>query len=124
MKRVIKIGGVSLDNPPFWIESFDIKNVKGVSFNTLSGGKIIYESIKRNSAMNLTLESRDTGWIKEETLKNIITLADYLGVEIDVTFSDNTTAKARFRLEERAIEYEPLFDGSKWYKVTIRMAFV
>ena len=74
--------------------------------------------------MNLTLESRDTGWIKEETLKNIITLADYLGVEIDVTFSDNTTAKARFRLEERAIEYEPLFDGSKWYKVTIRMAFV
>jgi hypothetical protein len=124
MKRVIKIGGVSLDNPLFWIESFDIKNVKGVSFNTLSGGKIIYESIKRNSAMNLTLESRDTGWIKEETLKNIITLADYLGVEIDVTFSDNTTAKARFRLEERAIEYEPLFDGSKWYKVTIRMAFV
>ena len=124
MKRVIKIGGVSLDNPLFWVESFDIKNVKGVSFNTLSGGKIIYESIKRNSAMNLTLESRDTGWIKEETLKNIITLADYLGVEIDVTFSDNTTAKARFRLEERAIEYEPLFDGSKWYKVTIRMAFV
>ena len=124
MKRVIKIGGVSLDNPLFWIESFDIKNVKGVSFNTLSGGKIIYESIKRNRAMNLTLESRDTGWIKEETLKNIITLADYLGVEIDVTFSDNTTAKARFRLEERAIEYEPLFDGSKWYKVTIRMAFV
>ena len=124
MKRVIKIGGVSLDNPLFWVESFDIKNVKGVSFNTLSGGKIIYESIKRNSAMNLTLESRDTGWIKEETLKNIITLADYLGVEIDVTFSDNTTAKARFRLEERAIEYEPLYDGSKWYKVTIRMAFV
>ena len=124
MKRVIKIGGIELDNPLFWVESFDIKNVKGVSFNTLSGGKIIYESIKRNSAMNLTLESRDTGWIKEETLKNIITLADYLGVEIDVTFSDNTTAKARFRLEERAIEYEPLFDGSKWYKVTIRMAFV
>ena len=124
MKRVIKIGGVSLDNPLFWVESFDIKNVKGVSFNTLSGCKIIYESIKRNSAMNLTLESRDTGWIKEETLKNIITLADYLGVEIDVTFSDNTTAKARFRLEEKAIEYEPLYDGSKCYKVTIRKAFV
>ena len=124
MKRVIKIGGVSLDNPLFWVESFDIKNVKGVSFDTLSGGKIIYESIKRNSAINLTLESRDTGWIKEETLKNIITLADYLGVEVDVTFSDNTTAKARFRLEEKAIEYEPLYDGSKWYKVTIRMAFV
>jgi len=63
---------------------------------------------------NLTLESRDTGWIKENTLEQIITLADYLGVEIDVTFADNTTSKARFRLEEKAIEYEPLFDGSNW----------
>jgi hypothetical protein len=73
---------------------------------------------------NLTLESRDTGWIKEETLYELLKIANNLGVEIDVTFSDNTTAKARFRLEEKVVEYEPLFDGSKWYKVTIRMAFV
>ena len=124
MKRVIKIGSIKLDNPLFWVESFEVRNVKAVSFNTLSGSKIIYESIKRKSVNNLTLESRDTGWIKEDTLEQIITLADYLGVEVDVTFADNTTSKARFRLEERAIEYEPLFDGSKWYKVTIRMAFV
>ena len=124
MNRAVKIGGMSLDYPLVWVESFEVKSVKGVSFNTLSGGKIIYESINRNSAMNLTFESRDTGWIKEETLYELLNIANNLGVEVDVTFSDNTTAKARFRLEEKAIEYDPLFDGSKWYKVTIRMAFV
>jgi hypothetical protein len=124
MKRVVKIGGISLDNPLFWVESFEIKNVKAVSFETLGGGKIVYESVKRGSANNLTLESRDTGWIKEETLENLINLIDYLGVEVDVEFSDGGIKKARFRLEEKAIEYEPLYDGSKWYKVTIRMAFV
>jgi hypothetical protein len=124
MKRVIKIANIKLDNPLFWVESFEVRSVKALSFNTLSGGKIVYESIKRNNATNLTLESRDTGWIKEETLYELLKIANNLGVEIDVTFADNTTSKARFRLEERAIEYEPLFDGSKWYKVTVRMAFV
>ena len=112
MKRVIKIANIKLDNPLFWVESFEVRSVKALSFNTLSGGKIVYESIKRNNATNLTLESRDTGWIKEETLYELLKIANNLGVEIDVTFADNTTSKARFRLEEKAIEYEPLFDGS------------
>ena len=61
---------------------------------------------------------------KRRDVYELLKIANNLGVEIDVTFADNTTSKARFRLEERAIEYEPLFDGSKWYKVTVRMAFV
>jgi hypothetical protein len=47
MKRVKKIGTIKFDHNLFWLESFDVKNVKGISFNTLDGGSIVYESIKR-----------------------------------------------------------------------------
>jgi hypothetical protein len=122
MKRVKKIGSIKLDNHLFWLESFDLKNVKGVSFNTLDGGKIVYESIKRGSANNITLDSKDYGWQLEDTIEKIMLLADDLDVTTTITFTDDTEIKVRFRVEENeVIKVEQKYEGSKWYNVTIKM---
>jgi len=125
MKRVKKIGDIELDNHLFWLESFDLKNVKGISFNTLDGGKIVYESIKRGSANNITLDSKDYGWQLEETIEKIMLLADELDVTTSITFTDNTEIKVRFGIEESdVIKVEQKYEGCKWYSVTIKMARV
>jgi len=52
-------------------------------------------------------------------------MANDLGVEVTLTTTDDTTIKARFRLEEdEVIKVEQVFEGSKWYKVVIKMARV
>ena len=125
MKRVKKIGSIKLDNHLFWLESFDLKNVKGVAFNTLDGGKIVYESIKRDIANNITLDSQEYGWQLEETIEKIVLLADELDVTTTITFIDDTEIKVRFRIEESdVIKVEQKYEGSKWYSVTIKMARV
>jgi len=124
MIRIKKIGGIELDNPLYMLESFEIKNVKAVSFNTLGGSKIVYESIRRDNANNITLDSMENGWLRLETLQKIVNLANELGLTVDLTTTDNSTVKARFRLEEKeVVKAEPLFEGSEWYKVTIKMAY-
>ncbi len=125
MIKIIKIGDIKLDNPLFFKESYEAKNVYAKKFLTLGGNSVIFESIKRNNANNITLDSLESGWISEETLKKIAILANDLGVEVELTTADNKTIKARFRNEEEnVIYYEPLYDGSKWYKVKIKLAYV
>ena len=125
MKRVKQIGNIPLDNHLFWVETFNIKSVKGISFNSLDGGKIVYESIKRGSANNITLNSQDYGWQLEETIKKIVALADGLDVTTTIIFTDDTEMKVRFRIEENeVIKTEQKYEGSKWYNVTIKMAKV
>jgi len=125
MVRIKNIGGIELDNSLFFLESFQVKNVQAKSFKTLDGGAVIYESIKRDNANNLTLDSKENGWLKEETISKLVAMANDLGVEVTLTTTDDTTIKARFKLEEdEVIKVEQVFEGSKWYKVVIKMARV
>ena len=125
MIKISKIGDITLENNLFLLESFEVRNVKAVGFNTLDGGKVIYESIKRDNANNITLDSKESGWINENTLKNIITIANDLGVTVALTTKDGATINARFRLEEAdAISAEQIYEGSRWYKVVLKMARV
>jgi dissimilatory sulfite reductase (desulfoviridin) alpha/beta subunit len=125
MIRVIKIGDILLDNPLFYKETFEVKNVTAKSFLSLSGNSVIFERYKKNNTNTITLESGDSGWISEETLKKIYSLANELGIEVPLYTKEGLLTNVRFKTEEeRVIEYEQIFEGSKWYKVIIRMAFV
>ncbi|MEO1953536.1 MAG: hypothetical protein ABGW74_02410 [Campylobacterales bacterium] len=125
MVRIKNIGGIELESSLFLVESFSVKNVQAVSFKTLDGGAVIYESIKRDSANNITLDSRENGWIDENTISKLVSMANDLGVEVMLTTTDGATIKARFRLEEdEVIKAEQIYEGSKWYKVVIKMARV
>jgi len=123
MTRIKNIGGIELESSLFLIESFAVKNVQAVKFETLDGGAVIFESIKRDSANNITLDSRENGWLKEDTISKLVSIANDLGIEVTLTTADDATLKARFRLEEsEVIKAEQIYEGSKWYKVVIKMA--
>jgi len=126
MRKVIKIGSINLDYPLFIKEEFLQKNVRAVAFDTIGGSKIVYESIKRNSANYITLISKDSGWQKEATINNILNLADDLDVETTLTFSDNTTLKVRFAYElGEVIKTEDVInENGNWFKVEIKMCRV
>ena len=125
MKRVKKIGSIELDNHLFWLETFELKNVKGTTFNTLSGGRVVFEAQKRDTAINITLDSKDYGWQLEDTIEKIMLLADDLDVTTTITFTDDTEIDVRFRVEENeVIKAEQKYEGSKWYSITIKMAKV
>ena len=125
MLMVKKIGGIELENKLWFKESFDVKNVRGIAFNTIGGGKVVYESIKRNNANYITLESKNNGWIKEDTLKKIATLADDIGVETTIVFDNDNEVKVRFAYEKgEVIKAEPIYEGSKWYRVEINLCRV
>ena len=125
MKRVKQIGNIPLDNHLFWVETFELKNVKGTVFNTLAGGRVVFETQKRDTAINITLDSKDYGWQLGQTIEKILAIADDIGVVVPITFTDDTEIEARVRVEENeVIKAEPKYEGSKWYNVTIKMAKV
>ena len=123
MRKVIKIGSIKLDYPLFIKEEFLQKNVKAVAFETIGGSKIVYESIKRSSANYITLISKDSGWQKEATINNILTLADDIEVETEITFKDDTTLKVRFAYElGEVIKTEDVInENGNWFKIEIKM---
>ena len=122
MVRVVKIGDIDLDNPLFIKESFAIKNVQAVASRTVGGGTIVYESQKQTNANYLTLASFETGWQREETIEAIRTLADDLGVITTITTQSGDLLAVRFAHEKaEVIKAEPLYDGSRWYRVEISM---
>ena len=123
--RVVNLGGIEFDNPLFIKEEFSLKDVKGKAFNTLNGGVIVYESVKRGNANYITLISKESGWIKKETLDNVLTLLDDLNVEVDLTMDNGSVVKVRPALEkDEVIKVEELFENSKWYRVEIALCRV
>jgi hypothetical protein len=125
MIRIVKIKDILLDNPLFYKESFEVKNVEAKRFMSISGNSVIFERYKKNNANNITLESLKNRWITEETLKKLFLIANDLEVKVPLYTKDGLFTYARFRIEEdNVIEYEQIFEGASWYKVTIRMAFV
>ena len=125
MKKVVSIENIKLDNPLFIKESFPINNVRASVFRTLGGGVVVYESVKRENDNYITLQSSDTGWIKEETLESIRAIADNVGVRTYIVLEDGTSINVRFAYEKgEVIQAEPIFDGSPWHKVEIKLCKV
>jgi hypothetical protein len=120
MRKVIKIGDIVLDHPLFIKEEFDVKNVQGTAFDTIGGGKVVFESVKRHNANYYTLTSFENGWLKEDTVRKIIMLADNIGVETTITFDSGSTANVRFAYEKgQIVKAEPIFENSEWFKVEV-----
>jgi len=119
MVRVKNIGGIELDNPLFILESYKSKNVVAKVFETLSNSKIVYESYKRNPT--ITLDSKEGGWISEDTLKNILMLSDDLDVTTTLTTTQDKEIKVRFKHEmaQGFVEYSELYEGSRFYKIKL-----
>jgi len=126
MRRISKIGSITLDYPLFIKEEFDSKNVKGVAYSTLSGGKIIYETVKRNNANYITLISKDSGWQKEQTIDNILILLDDIDVSTTITDKNDIITNVRPAVENGNIvtTTDAINEAGSWVKVTINLCEV
>ena len=124
--RVVKIADIELEYPLWVKEEFSNKRAKAVSFRTLSGGILVYESTKRDNSNYITLESRKGGWIKKDTIKNILDIVDDVGVVLPLTFDTGEVINVRPALEKGdIIQVEDIItDGSSWKKVTINFCRV
>ena len=123
MTKIKDINGIKFEYPLFIKEEFNLKTVKGKALNTLNGGKIVYETIKRNSGVYITLISKDSGWIREETLKKVLVLLDDIGVETYITTIENTQIKVRPAVEVGEVikTSDVINEDSGWYKVEIAL---
>ena len=123
MRRVKKIGDIELDYPLFIKEEFNTIQAKAVTAPTLGGSIVVFESYKRGNANYITLISKESGWIKEETLKKVLTLLDDLDVEVDLTLDDDSTIKVRPALEKGEIIkwYDVVNENGGWFKVEINL---
>jgi len=123
--RAIKIGDIELENGLWIKEEFYPRHVQAKSFTTIGGGGVVFESVKRNSLNYITLDSKESGWIRKETLQKILFLSDDVGVEVDLIFDDGGSVRVRFAHEKgEVIRAEAIYEGSKWYRVEISLCRV
>lgn len=126
MTRIVKVGGIILDYPLFIKEEFDTKYVQGKAFDTLSGGKVIYETVKRNNANYITLISKDSGWQKEDTVQNLLVMLDSLDVLTTITDKNGIITNVRPAVEKGNIitTEDVINEAGAWLKVTINLCEV
>ena len=124
MTRIKMIGNILLDFDLFIKEEFNTNsNVQGKAFTTLSGGILVYETVKRNNSNYITLISKDSGWLLEDTVKNILLLLDDLGVVTTITDKSGIITPVRPAVEKGSIVNvtDAVNEDGKWLKVTIRL---
>ena len=124
MIRIMKIGNIELNYGLFIQEELNTtNNVQGKAFKTLSGGIIVYEKMKRGNAQYITLISKDSGWQKEETVENILSLLDNIDVQTTITDKLGIITQVRPAVEKGTIVNvsDVINEDGKWLKVTIRL---
>lgn len=121
MADYCKIGDITLDNMPIWIDEFAWTRVRATIEPTLTGMSKQYRVLSSDRGRKVTLESReDTGWLYKPTL--ILLKAD----EIACATSGYTrklemycgtvgyTANVIYRSDEDggAVNFQPVFPVS------------
>ena len=121
MTKIKKIANIELTYPLFIKEEFASRNVKAKTFETIGGGVVVYERVKRDNSNYITLISKDSGWVGKSTLKEILTLGDGLGVEITIQDTDNVITNVRFahELGDFLKAEDILHENGEWFKVEI-----
>ena len=71
--------------------------------------------MKLAGANELTLESFETGWLKESTIQSLVLLANRLGGEVDVVI-DGNVRKARFDVLLHVFQSVLLMNKSHGYQ--------
>ena len=127
MKKVIRIENIVLNYGMWWTERDRANQVVAETERTIDGTLLVFEQLNRVSAQNITLESRDDGWQTEAKKDAIINLSNSsIGADVEIEFSDGTTRMCRFAYEvsDGSVQFEPLYDGSEWFKGKVYLALV
>ena len=126
MTRVESLGGVVFEYPLFIKDDFSLRSVRGSAFDTLGGSKVVFEGVKRASAVYVTLISKESGWVREDTLNKIVALLDDVDVEVELVTTTGASFKVRPAVElgEVVKASDAVHEDGGWLKVEILLCKV
>jgi len=126
--KITHIGNIELTYPLWWEDFNKSDTFFSSTETTITGGTIVWNTVRDNSGKSVTLNSRGDGWQKISVKDAIISLANSTNTSTTITLSDNTIINVRFKheLSNGALEFERLFDANlvDYYKCKIYLARV
>lgn len=123
MKRVVSVGGIDVAKELFLLDDFCDNENKSTILERIDGSPVCF--ISNNNFKRADLSTKEHGWIHKDTLEALINLAnEKKGEIIEIVFHDASQINAIFDYSEGwAIKGEPLFLGSEYFSVEIRMIY-
>lgn len=108
---------------PLWVEESRISTaIQSTNTSTINGSLVIFEQYNKLNANTLTCISMDNGWIKKDILEKLLLLSNSsLGEIYSAVFTDGSVKKVIFNHEAGAVSFEPIYEGSEYYKGTINL---
>ena len=119
MKRVVSIDGITFDNKLFISSEFDIDNYIGERSIAIDGSSIMFVQAKGSMTSDVSVYSKDSGWIHRDTKDLLTNNVDELGKLL--VFDDTSSYTYYYDHTKIPLEFTPLFEGSLWYTVTINL---
>lgn len=107
---------------PMWVKELKNPNtMMGDMEMSVAGTHIVYQA--QIHTPYITLESRESGWLNETNMTELIALYNQLDTTFTLTYSDASTDTVRFA-HEKGIIFKPTHEGSCYYYATINLAKV
>ena len=126
--KITHIGSVELTYPLWWDDYNKSDTFFSSTETTITGGTLVWNTIKANSGKSVTLNSRDDAWQKTSVKDAIIDLANTTDTTTTITLSDGSVLNVRFKheLDGGSVVFERLFDANlvDYYKCKIYLARV
>jgi hypothetical protein len=118
-RRVSKIAGVELDTALYWSQNNYVNNIV-LNTQLAIDGSNVYSAIPlKKFTSQYEISSKQGIMLKREKVDAII--ASLTEDEIEINFNDGSFEKAKYVIENRPIRITPVFDGSEYYYIDIKV---
>lgn len=123
MRRVVRIDDIDVgEYGGLWIrEDNESTNFITEEFATISGARVTFVQSKDITAKNITLDSKENGWISRSKKEDLLNFANSQLGSFDIETKDGDLIRVRFR-HIPAIQFENLYEGSLLYRAVINLS--
>ena len=119
--RAKSLGGVTFDYPLHIFELDNPENILTEQMISATGEHIVWN--KEILTPYITLNSKEEGWVHQLNKDSLFCMYSLLETTFTLTYTDDTTETVRIA-HEKDFNFDPLYEGSEWYSVTLSLAKV
>jgi len=119
LKRVVSIGGVTLDYKCFISSEFDVDDYIGSKSTAIDGSTIVFVQPKGTMSKEVQITSKSSGWVSKSTKDALIATSGTSS--ITVSFDDGTTGVYYYDNTKIPMKFSELYEGALWYNVEINL---
>jgi 4-hydroxyphenylpyruvate dioxygenase-like putative hemolysin len=119
LKRVTTIDGIILDYKLFISSEFDADDYIGSRTIAVDGSSIMFIQAKGSMSKEIEIYSKDNGWVSEAKKELLMSSVDDLAIIVE--FDDLSSATYYYDHTKTPMRFDPLYEGSEWYSITINL---